>query len=46
MCVKWVAELMIVSAIHCHACDNSEMQMKSETILVQVNMHANDGKRS
>ena len=30
----------------CHACDSREMQWKNETMLLQVNMHQNDSKRS
>ncbi len=46
MCVKQVAKSIIVHAKHYHACDNSEMIMKPETVLVQANMHEKDNKHS
>jgi len=44
MYVKRVAETLTVCEKQCHACDNSEMQTKTEMVLVQPSMHANDNK--
>jgi len=46
MWVKRVAESETVRAKQFHACDNSEMLMKTETVLVQASMHSNDIKHS
>jgi len=46
MWVKQVAESSTVRAKQFHACDNSEMLMKTETVLVQETMHVNDNKHS
>jgi len=46
MCVKRVVATLIVRAKYCHACDNNEMQMKTETMLLQANIHENNSKRS
>lgn len=45
MCVKQVTTAM-ARVKKCHACDNSEMQMKIEMVIVKANMHAHDIKRS
>lgn len=46
MCVKWVAATMIIQAKQCHACDNSEMQTKTEVMLGQASMNQNNRKHS
>ena len=46
MCVKRVTKSATVHAKKCHACDNSEMQMKTKTFLVQANIHANENNFS
>ena len=46
MCEKRVSKSTNVHAKHYYACDNSEMLTKTETVLVQANMHANDSKHS
>lgn len=46
MRVKQVAESATIHAKQFHACDVSEMLMKTETMLVQAIMHVNDSKRS
>jgi len=46
MWVRWVAELVIVCEKQFHACDNSEMLMKIEAMLVQARMYQKDKNHS
>lgn len=46
MWVKRVAKSKIIHEKQFHGCDNSEMLMKIEMVLVQYSMHVNDNKRS
>ena len=46
MWVKQVADLAAIHAKQFHACDNSEIGKKTETVLVQASMHVNESKHS
>ena len=46
MCVKRVAKSTTIREKQFHACDNSEIAMKTEMVLVHDSMHVNDNKHS
>lgn len=45
MWVRGVAELATVREKQFHACENSEIEMKTEIVLIQASMYQNDDKR-
>jgi len=46
MWVRRVAELAIFHEKQFHACNNTEIETKTETVLGQANIHVNNNKRS
>lgn len=46
MFMRWVVESATSREKQFHACDNNEMLVKTETVLVQASMYKNDNKHS
>jgi len=46
MWVRRVAESVTIREKQFHACDSSEMLMKTETVLGKASIHVNDNKHS